>query len=205
MNPNLLPMFGGVTKSETQIEADSSFIAEATRIAGGREKAAEEFVKKGWQAFLGKRDPETAMMRFNQAWLLDPQNPGVYWGFGVVSGAMRNIDKSVEMLRKAAEMLPDNARLLVDLGFSLTILSGGMSEENSAKTAMAEALTCFGRAEKLEPGYEPLYSNWAVALFLRRDYAGAWEKVAKAQRLGGSTLSRKFLQDLAAQFPRPAQ
>ncbi|MBU1105152.1 MAG: tetratricopeptide repeat protein [Candidatus Riflebacteria bacterium] len=204
VNPNLVPMFGGAEKNAIQVAADESFIQDVVKAVGSRDKGSEEFVKKGWAAFFDKHDPATAMMRFNQAWLLNPENSDVLWGFGVVSGAMNNIDSSVKFLRQAAEKLTNNARVQADLGFSLTLFANQSDDAKVAEEIIAEAFACFAKAEKLESDYEPLFSNWAIALFLNKDYAGAWDKIIKAEKLGGKTLNPRFIKDLETKMPRPA-
>ena len=190
---SLIPMYGSATKDVSQKVADAEFISEASRIAGSRQKASEEFVKKGWEAFFAKRDPLTAMRRFNQAWLLNPDNPEVLWGFGVISGALNKIEDSVNFLRRAAEKMSESARVLNDLGFSLTIAADRCNDPDDSLKMLQEAHTCFARAEKIEPGYEPLYSNWAITLFYAKQYAIAWQKVIKAEQFGGRTLNPMFL------------
>lgn len=202
-NLNLVPMFGGIEKTAAQVAADESLIKDVVKAVGSKDKGSEAFVKKGWEAFFEKRDPATAMMRFNQAWLLNPKNPDVLWGFGVVSGAMNNIDNSVKFLRQAAEKLANNARVQTDLGFSLTLFASSAGDAKVDAEIVAEAFACFAKAEKLEPDYEPLFSNWAIALFLNKDYAGAWEKIIRAEELGGNTVNPRFIQDLESKMPRP--
>lgn len=203
LDTSLIPMYGGIEKDVGQKIADAEFVAEAGKLAGSRQKASEEFVKKGWEAFFSKRDLMMAMRRFNQAWLLNPENSDVLWGFGVLSGAMNKIDDSVDFLRQASEKLHDNARILNDLGFSLTIAADLCGDPDESLKMLKEAHGCFARAEKIEPAYEPLYSNWAITLFYARQYAIAWEKVTKAEQLGGKTLNPMFLRDLEAKMPRP--
>ncbi|NLF98426.1 MAG: hypothetical protein GX569_16965 [Candidatus Riflebacteria bacterium] len=202
-NLALMPMYGGVEKTESQLALDAKFVSEVTAAVGTREKGSAEFNKMGWKAFLVERNPDTAMMRFNQAWLLNPDNHDVLWGFGVVSGAMGNTADSVKFLRQASEKLGDNAMLLTDLGFSLTIFAGEPANADSSGKLLEEAFVCFTRAEKIKPDYEPLYSNWAAALFINKDYAGAWQKIIKAEELGGKTVSPALIKDLEAKMPRP--
>lgn len=202
-NLALMPMYGGIEKTEAQLALDAKFVSEVTAAVGTREKGSTEFNKMGWKAFLVERNPETAMMRFNQAWLLNPDNHDVLWGFGVVSGAMGNTADSVKFLRQASEKLVDNPMLLTDLGFSLTISAGEQANAGTSGKLLEEAFACFARAEKIKPDYEPLYSNWAAALFIKTDYAGAWQKIIKAEELGGKTISPALIKDLEAKMPRP--
>ena len=204
-NIALIPMYGGLEKTEAQLELDKKFISQITEATGSREKGAQEFVKMGWKTFLAERNPTTAMMRFNQAWLLDPDNPDVLWGFGAVSGAMGKIADSVKFMRQASEKLGDNAMVLTDLGFSLTIYANDPENAETAPAVIAQAISCFEKAEKIKPEYEPLYSNWAVTLFSQKDYTGAWDKIGKAEALGGKTVNPMFIKDLESKMPRPAR
>jgi hypothetical protein len=56
---------------------------------------------------------------------------------------------------------------------------------------------------QLEPSYERTYSDWAVSLFFKKDYAGAWTKVKEAENLGGKTIEQKFIRDLTKKMKRP--
>jgi len=80
--PNELPMFGGVQKNAAMLEADRKFIETTASMGMTRPQGAQESVRLGW-LYFSKGDFATAMKRFNQAWLLDPDNPAVYHGFAV--------------------------------------------------------------------------------------------------------------------------
>ncbi len=82
---NLKPMYGGdrAVKIAAQLLADKHFIDSIVAESGTREKGATRLVL-GAQQFLDAGDLDLAMMRFNQAWLLDLDNPDVYIGFSVI-------------------------------------------------------------------------------------------------------------------------
>jgi hypothetical protein len=82
-NINEMPLYGGIQKTKKQIDADIKFINESIRIAGSRKKAASELANNSWDAFY-RNDFKLAIKRFNQAWLLDPENMEVYWGLGII-------------------------------------------------------------------------------------------------------------------------
>jgi Tfp pilus assembly protein PilF len=107
---NVLPMYGEVKKCEQQIETDNEFILESEKQFKDRKEASEYYVSKGWEYFY-KEDNDTAMKRFNQAWLLDKTNPQVYWGFGNLLGRKNEFDKSVKYLRKSIELDPNNSKV----------------------------------------------------------------------------------------------
>lgn len=56
------------------------------------------------------------MYRFNQAWLLDPKNANVYWGYGAIylsfndaDEALRQYDNGLAIDAKSAHILTDKA------------------------------------------------------------------------------------------------
>ncbi len=75
--PNELPMFGGVTKNAAMIQADNDFIATVLAKGVTRAQGSDKMVVLGWQYFF-QHDYTTAMKRFNQAWLLDPDNGDLF-------------------------------------------------------------------------------------------------------------------------------
>ena len=79
---NLKPMYGDkCVKSAKLQKADKDFRELAIKQNGSADSAAKFYLFAGWKYFHG-RDAETAMKRFNQAWLLQPENPAVYFAFG---------------------------------------------------------------------------------------------------------------------------
>ncbi len=81
--PNEMPMYGGVTKDAGMIQADENFIAAALKLGYTRATGSDHAVKLGWEYFF-KHDNAAAMRRFNQAWLLDPDNGNAFHGFALV-------------------------------------------------------------------------------------------------------------------------
>lgn len=80
---NERPMYGGREKTPAMREADARFIQDCIADGTNREAASREVSQLGWQYFF-RNDFSTAMKRFNQDWLLDPNNPEAYWGFGLI-------------------------------------------------------------------------------------------------------------------------
>ena len=114
---NEIPMYGEKPKSPEVLKADEQFIQEAIGKAGSKEKAADIAIRRGWE-HIERHDPKTAIKRFNQAWLLTPNNGHVYWGFAAAVGQQGNLDESIRFFDKAIILLPNNARLLCDFGFT---------------------------------------------------------------------------------------
>ena len=118
---NELPMFGGREKTAAQKRADSRYIAMATRGGRSREEAAEAAAKVGWSLYY-RGDEATAMKRFNQAWLLDPDNQLALWGFAVISSGRGDLEEGVRLFRMALEGGPE-PNLRRDYEFALKQLA----------------------------------------------------------------------------------
>ncbi|RKE83566.1 tetratricopeptide repeat protein [Rhizobium sp. AG855] len=119
-----IPMWEGLTKSEQQQKADTELI-EAARKAGGGTlvKATYRAIQLGWQ-FVAQGDPETAIKRFNQAWLFEPDNADIHWGFAVatalqgapLSTVERHFAQAESVKKNDAALFADHGRVLQQRG-----------------------------------------------------------------------------------------
>ncbi|MBU1041600.1 MAG: hypothetical protein KKF77_10930 [Proteobacteria bacterium] len=202
---NTLPMFGGVTRGECFLEADKKLIEDVTKQFGSREKAAEKAVQLGWQYYY-RGDGNTAMKRFNQAWLLAPENPDAFWGFGVVMGSRGKFDESIKLFERARALAPKKPRMLVDYAFSLIWKGNNGSKSRPERdAAFANAHELLNEAERMEPGYPLVYANRAILCYFQGDYATAWRNVERAQALEPRAVQENFVRDLSSRMPRPSK
>ncbi len=111
-NIRLLPEYGNVQKNKQQLAADSAFLKEATKEETA-EKASEMMVQLGFK-HLNQGDRQTAMYRFNQAWLLNPQNAGAYWGFGSVYFSFQDYKNAIAQYNKGLKLDPRNKDIVRD-------------------------------------------------------------------------------------------
>jgi len=100
---NELPMYGGFEKTAWQKQADETFMATVLPDFGNdRGAAANQFAEDAWK-FVYSGDNTTAIKRFNQAWLLDPENTKALWGFAVISRARGNSEAALRFYEMAIE------------------------------------------------------------------------------------------------------
>ena len=201
-----LPMYGGAdrTVDSSLKAADDKLIADTTRYYGSREKASQAFVGNGF-AYYNRDDLVAAMRRFNQAWLLDPNNPEAYWGFGAVlhdkgknCEAMAQFQKALSFGRYVEGMNPDAARITTLCALDDKALS---EEARDKLFASADALYAEALAKDPKKGY--VYGSMATARYWRGQYAEAWEAVQLA-RANGDKLPEKFLNLLRAKMAEPS-
>ncbi len=116
---NTLPMYGadeGIQKTPAQKAADEQLIANAYKMGYTREEAARKSVDLGWSYFK-KGDLQTAMRRFNQAWLLNPQNGDAIHGMAVTCAEMRCATAKIDRLFNQAIVQPEvRVAAFVDYG-----------------------------------------------------------------------------------------
>lgn len=84
-NINLQPEYGNTVKTQEQIQIDNEFTEDILRHYKTKEAGSSEMVNLGMYYLYSKGDFETAMKRFNQAYLLNKNNPDVYYGYGPFS------------------------------------------------------------------------------------------------------------------------
>ena len=107
---NQLPMYGGIEKSKEQQQIDDDFIDACDKYFKDRNEATQHHIDKGWEYFY-KNKLDTAMMRFNQAWLLDSLNADVYWGFGNILGQQQKFQESLKFFDKSLILNSKNAQV----------------------------------------------------------------------------------------------
>ncbi len=201
-----VPMYGGMDRSRIpELKAgDDKLIADTTNHYGTREKASAAFVNNGF-AYYQRDDLANAMRRFNQAWLLNPQNPEVYAGFGSVLHDQGKNCEAMQMMEKAIALnppafqgiFPDAARLIALCAVSDKSLT---SEPKLKLFERSESL--YKKAEEIEPNKRYVYGSWATAYYWRGQYSDAWAMVAK-ERAAGGTPNEKFLGLLREKMPEP--
>ena len=200
---NELPMYGRAPKNEKQIKADEIFIEAATKAAGSREVAARHAIQRGFE-YLNRADRSTAMKRFNQAWLLTPDNPHVFWGFGSALQYYGKFEEGEGYFKKADDLEPGNHRLLCDFGFFYQNWADKRAKDSSHREALLhKSIELFQKAQTYDSSYDRIYANWAISLCYLGDYKGAWLKIKEAESRGGKSIDPRFVKDLEEKMARP--
>jgi len=207
-----LPMYGqpGLTRSDYLKRQDAAFIKQiAYRYRGDLKQASQESSRQAFD-ILYMGDPDAAMRRLNQAWLLDSGNYQVYWGFGQVLVARGELAGAAHYLEQAVQMADDpyqKPALLTDMG-TVYSLQGEQAESARAGQSVAlfeRANARFAAAVALDGEYRPVWQRWAHSLYRQGDYMAAWDKIRQARQRGMNDFSRGFIQDLSAHLPEPGR
>lgn len=203
-----VPMYGGIDRSQYPVlkAGDEKFIADVSAQFGSRERASILWVNQGYK-FYHQDQLGMAMRRFNQAWLLNPNNSEVYAGFAAVMSEQGKECEAMQMMEKTLAMphyefqgiYPDAGRIVT----LCSVRDKTLSSEGKAKLwARSEEL--YKKGEQVEPNKQYLYDSWATAYYWQGKYADAWTMVAKARQFGGET-PKRFLGMLQAKMPQPGK
>ncbi len=90
-------------------QADTRFIQTASAEFGGNRKLASLSWTGQGDRLLASGNLDDAMRRYNEAWLLDPENFEVHEGFARVLLARGQTSAALPHFRKAIELCPDDA------------------------------------------------------------------------------------------------
>jgi len=194
---NTLPEYGGIKKTESQKQADDEFIKNAIKSMGSREKTVKYTLQKAWD-LNDKNNLDTAMKRFNQVLLLDPNNADAYFGFGVISGKRGQIDEAIKYLHKAFELKPDYAEVAYNLGFAYSQKSYQSSLSQTKKTgALKNAIKYYEYATQKDSSKAYYYGEWANALYELGDYQEASRILEMSEKIDtkGSQKLRQMINE----------
>lgn len=206
LDPGEIPMYGGLDRQADPIlkGADDALIEGTTKEFGTREVASQKFVDQGFRYYF-QDDLSTAMRRFNQAWLLNPENPDAFYGFVAVLSDREEFCEARELIEKAFELgLRRKAEELADAGrvYALcAVQNKALSDENRA-AYVKRSSEYYTEALQVQPGSAYVYGSWASASYWLGDYANAWRYV-KLQRQSGGEPPKKFLKMLKAKMREP--
>ncbi len=194
-----IPMYGQpeVHRPEVLQRADADFIAKATAGFGSREEASKVWWSQG-ERFMNSGNFDYAMRRYNQSWLLNPENYQPYWGFARVLLEQNKIDEAITHLEKAEALVDDEYQkvaLLADLGTAYTY------KAKTEPSYFEKANQKFEESIQLDGSYAESRRRWAYSLFEQKDYSRAWENVEKANALGSKPFSPAFMSALEAAAP----
>ncbi|MGI4870388.1 MAG: hypothetical protein ACRYFX_04325 [Janthinobacterium lividum] len=194
------PQFGGLTLAQAQQVIGAAVLADVDRSFPSRPEASQFFSKKGFE-YLLEHQPDTAITRFNLAWVLDPKNADAYRGLAVV--ASQRPDSSPEaiqaLLLQGLALAPANALLLTDAANNTL----GRYEQTKKKKDLTQANDYVQRALLADSTNATAWQTQGRIRYLQEDYSGAWVALHKGQNISLASLDFTFLSELIAKMPDP--
>ncbi|MBD2714015.1 tetratricopeptide repeat protein [Microvirga sp. STR05] len=194
----LQPLFGGIAAAQAEGLLSPGYVEKVAASFGSRAEASRFFSSKGYE-YISEGQADTAITRFNLAWLLDAKNPEVYRGLGIVASKNPAPDQAIDLLTKGLALAPENALMLSDLGSSYLI----RYEQTKKKKDLTTGIGYLQRALAADPNNAIAWQQMALAHYLQEDYTKAWEAVHKGQNISMTSIDFNFLSDLMAKMPDP--
>ena len=179
-----IPMYGNPARAGKLNESDAAFVASLEKAGKTRQAVAQEVLRAAWVHFQ-KAEHAAAIRKFNQAWLLDPENGDAYHGFAVITLVRDKAPAEADRFFRMALAKPGvNVNAYVDYGRFLWM--GERLEESLQHLHKALGLSSTARNAR---------ANIALVHYKQRDYAKACE-FARAARGNGDDLQPGFLEEV---------
>ena len=211
---NTKPMYGEVTKSKEHKEIDKDFKKECLEQFGSIDSSVYLHIDHAWRYFYNN-DLKSAMKRFNQSWLLDPEYPDSYFGFAALLEMNGNQTESERFYKMGFEMDNSNTRAkicfqrIADCKEQLKDFNGTIdayiqiSELNPTNSFAFKklgffhmelqntesALKAYSKAIELDPYDAMTYNNRAYLFQTNGDYKKAITDYTKAIELDSKYIS----------------
>ena len=208
------PMYGEAEKDERFKKADDDFRKDMLDRFGSVDGAVNDLLDQAWALFF-KNDLVTAMIRFNQAWLLNPEFPDSYFGFAALLEMKGESAEAIRFYTVANEKDRDNARSYIclmqiaDCREQLNDIKGAIAALEKIKTFKSEdplvfkklgnlymnidqkddALEAYTKAIRLDPDDPVTFHNRAYLYRIMDDIVNALFDYSRSIQLDSTYVS----------------
>lgn len=194
-----LPAFAEQSEQQTPMynATDTSFMASAINSFGTREHASEGYVEHGFAHYSNNKFKKS-MRRFNQAWLLEPDNPYAYAypGFGLLLQKKEQTCQTYKMFKLANDKGLKESGFLADYAYTSSQCAS-LKEAKEKQDLFNVANTLYKAATQTSNQrlLAYVYHSWAKSHILQKDLIKAQEMVDLSKSFGGS-IDSSLLQSL---------
>lgn len=149
---SLQPEYGNVEKTADQRKTDSAFVSDIIAEMKDTLAAGKKMTELGFQYLYERGDPVSAMRRFNQAYLLNPDNADVYYGYGTVYFNLGAMEEARKQYDQGLKLNPEHAAMLTDYGTTYLGEYYQNFDENRtlAEERLDKALEYFERSNEID-------------------------------------------------------
>jgi len=197
-----LPKYGGIPRTDEERKVDSDFIKVTLKSDTTNLKASNHLIKLGFD-YLYKNDLKTAMLRFNQAYLLDSTNTDIYWGYGGIYMTLGDFKKAKEQYSNGLRINPNNSHILTDYGtyFFMTYYNLSGSKTEQAKV-LDSAIVYLTRSFNLVPSAPETNLKLSVCYWNKNDCSNAWKYYDNCKALGGRFITEEYTKAIQSKCGR---
>ncbi len=126
------------------------------------------------------------MQRFNQAWLLDPNNPYTYLGFAILLNKDEKKCKAMIMFMQAHKKGLQESGFLAD--YAQTSSACALSKEKTQQAELFNDANDLHAQATQTPNKQIrayAYQSWAKSYFLQDDFVNSQAMLEESKKLGG--------------------
>ena len=199
LDPSMSPEYGNIEKTPEQKEADKSFVDQLLAESNGdRELAAKKMTDLGFRYVYQEADLISAMRRFNQAFLIDPVNAEVYYGYGTVYFILGALEETREQFDKGLQINPEHARMLTDYGITYLeeYLAAAGANASNTEVILDKGIELLKKSHKADPDYPGSSYMLSVLYMLKEDCGNARKFLKLTEALDSSIITQEFLNEL---------
>lgn len=196
-NTKLLPKYGERKKSQQEIKSDKEFEKKVMESFTTKREASDHMINLGFQ-YLYKGDLKTAMYRFNQAYLLDNDNPNIYWGYGAVYTAFGKFDRSRIQYEEGLKLDKKNENILIDYGTTYLGEFYDYYEHDKAKAneLLDKAIEKLLKAYEINPKNTNSSYKLSICYLYKEDCLKANEYLSISEDIGNPNITAAFKNEL---------
>jgi tetratricopeptide (TPR) repeat protein len=199
-NKYLIPLFGKAQKTPVEKAADEAFVGMCIKNFSDKKEASVFFTDRGWD-YISESEPDTAIHRFNMAYLLNPANAEAYWGLGVICFQRGQYDLASEILEMGMQADSSIADMVVDLA----TVELSCFEKNQHQHDLAKAHRHLANAIEIDPTNFTAWHKRAEAEYYLGNFENAWECLHSARLLEPTKLNLQFAERLHLKLPDPRE
>jgi len=185
----MLPEYGGKPRTAQQKTEDEQYIKTTMQeLNASRAISSIQMVELGFK-YIGNGDLRVAMLRFNQAWLLDPKDAEVYTGFGSVYFIFQELQESLKWYNKGLKLDPNNPNLLTYAARSYMAIF----ERTKTDTAsFYKALPLLQKSYGVQP--QNAYTTFMLSRFYARvsNCDSAMKYYNECRKSGGQPITEQY-------------
>ncbi len=187
-NINMQPMYGHQQKSEGEIKADEDLLKYVLEKEKTKRAGSDHLVELGFDYTYQSR-LQTAMSRFNQAWLLDSTNANVFWGFGVVYFYLRAYDEAFKMYNLGLQLDSTNTNIITDIGGTYLSM---YSDDSTRQESLTYAISYLEKSYKLNPKYSSTVYKLIICSLYTDDCEKAKKYFMECEKLDRNLITNDF-------------
>lgn len=197
-DPSLQPEYGNIQKTEEQQESDKNFVDQLlSEYKGDRQQASNKMVQLGFQYLYQKRDLVTAMRRFNQAYLLDPENADLYYGFGTVYFNLGAMEEARQQYDKGLEINPEHFQILTDYGTTYLgeYYNESFTAPSEAKAKLDLSLNKLLESYEINPTYSSTTYKLSILYLLKEDCENSRKFLDLTKEIDRELITQEYMNE----------